>query len=107
MWIKVAQINCRQETVESRWSLLSKTGQKSDSMFATVIHTALFYTILFTLFWTEFLQYRDAFKNWFGGVYILKRIHNKISNPMCYHYCFRLQTMRRGLILALALAVCL
>ena len=36
-----------------------ETGQKSDSMFATIIHTALFYTILFTLFWTEFFQYPE------------------------------------------------
>ena len=52
-----------------RWSPLIETGQKSDSMFATIICTALFYTILFTLFRTEFFQYPDAFKNW-GGVYI-------------------------------------
>ena len=56
-------------------------------MFATIIRTALFHTILFTLFRTEFFQYPDAFKNWDGGVY-LKRIHNKITKPMCYHYCF-------------------
>ena len=44
-------------------------------MFAiAVIRTALFFfTILFTLFRTEFFQYPDA-----GGVY-LKRIHNKIT----------------------------
>ena len=29
-----------------------------------------------------------------GGVY-LKRIHNKITNPMCYHYCFY-ATMRHA-----------
>ena len=63
------------------------TGQKSDSMLATKIRTALFYTILFTLFHAEFFQYPDAFKSWDGGVY-LKRIHNKITKPMCYHYCF-------------------
>ena len=60
------------------WSPLSETGKKSDSMFATIIRTALFKTILFTLFRTEFFQYPDAFKNWGGGVY-LKRVHNKIS----------------------------
>ena len=64
-----------------RWSPLSETGQKSDSMFATTIRTALFYTILFTLFQTEFFQYPDAFKNLGGGVY-LKRIYNKITKPM-------------------------
>ena len=45
------------------WSPLSETGQKSDSLFATTIRTALFKTILFTLFQTEFFQYPDAFKN--------------------------------------------
>ena len=56
-----------------RWSPLGETGQKSDSMFATIIRTALFKknknTIFFTLFRTEFFQYPDAFKNWGGGVY--------------------------------------
>ena len=56
-------------------------------MFATIIRTALFYTVLFTLFRTEFFQYPDAFKNLDGGVY-LKRIYNKITKPICYHYCF-------------------
>ena len=46
-----------------------KTSQKSDSMFATIIRTALFYTILFTLFRTEFFQDPDAL-NFLGGVYI-------------------------------------
>ena len=32
-----------------RWSLLSETGKKSDSMFATIIRTALFNFILFYL----------------------------------------------------------
>ena len=70
-----------------RWSPLSETGQKSDSMFATIICTALYKAILFTLFPKGFFQYPDAFKNWGGGVY-LKRIHNKITKPMCYHYCY-------------------
>ena len=50
---------------------------KSDSMFAaTIIRTALLLFLkLFHLFWTEFFQYPDAFKNWGEGVY-LKRIHN-------------------------------
>ena len=77
-----------------RWSPLSETDQKSDSMFATIIRTDLFYTILFTLFRTEFFQYPDAFKNWDGGV-DLKRIHNKITKPVCYHYCFY-ATMRHA-----------
>ena len=33
-------------------SQLSETGRKSDSMFGTIARTALFKTILFTLFWT-------------------------------------------------------
>jgi len=68
-------------TAQWNWS------KKNDSMFATTICTALFYTILFTLFQTEFFQYPDAFENWDGGVY-LKKIHNKITQPRCYHYCF-------------------
>ena len=89
-----------------RRSPLSETGQKSDSMFATIIRTALFYTVLFTLFRTEFFQYPDAFKNLGagGGVY-LKRIHNKITKPMCYHYCFY-ATMRHVCGLIRALTVC-
>ena len=77
-----------------RWSPLIRNWSKSDSMFATIICTALFYTILSTLFWTEFFQYSDAFKNWDGDVY-LKRIHNKITKPVCYHYCFH-ATMRHA-----------
>ena len=85
--LKLHRITADKKLRKVRWSPLSETGQKSDSMFATIIRTALFYTILFTLFWTEFFQYPDAFKNWGGGV-CLKRIHNKITKPMCYHYCF-------------------
>ena len=46
-----------------------KLVKKSDSMFATIISTALFYTILFR---TEFFQYPDAFKNMDGGVSVFK-----------------------------------
>ena len=52
------------------WSPLSETGKKSDSMFATIIRTALFYTVLFTLFRTEFFQYPDDALKFLGGVYI-------------------------------------
>ena len=72
---------------------LNQTGKKSDNMFATIIRTALFFTILFTLFRTESFQYHDTFKNWGGGVH-LKRIHNKTTQPMCYHYCFYTTDMR-------------
>ena len=34
----------------------AETGLKSDGMFAIIIHTALFITILFTLFQTEVFQ---------------------------------------------------
>ena len=80
-----------------------KLVQKSDSMFATTIRTAMFYTILFTLFRTEFFQDPDAFKNWGGGVY-LKRIHNKITKPMCYHYCFY-TTMILNVVLVIKLCL--
>ena len=53
-------------------------------MFATIIRTALYKTILFTLFRTEFFQYPDAFKNWDGGVY-LKRIHITVSTATMRH----------------------
>ena len=85
--LKLQRLTADKELWKVRWSPLSETGKKSDSLFATIIHTALFYTILFTLFWTEFFQYPDTFKNWGGGVYI-KRIHNKSPKPMWYHYCF-------------------
>ena len=85
--LKLHRLNAERKLWKVRWSPLSETGQNSDSMFATIIRTALFYIILFTLFRTKKNQYPDAFKNWDGGVY-LKRIHNKITKPMCYHYCF-------------------
>ena len=81
--LKLHRLTADKKLRKVRWSPLSETGKKSDSMFATIIRTALFYTILFTLFRTEFFQYPDAFKNWDGGVY-LKRIHNKITKPICY-----------------------
>ena len=67
--LKLHRLTADRKLRKVRWSPLSKTGQKSDSMFATIICTALFYTVLFTLFRTEFFQYPDTFKNW-GGVYI-------------------------------------
>ena len=77
MWIKTEQINrADKKQRKVRWSPLSETGQKSDSIFATTLFT-LFLPQL-TLFRTEFFQNPDAFKNWGGGVY-LKRIHNEIT----------------------------
>ena len=65
--LKLHRLTADKKLQKVRWSPLSETGQKSDSMFATIIHTAFFiYTILF---WTEFFQYPDAFKNW-DWVYI-------------------------------------
>ena len=81
--LKLHRITADKKLRKVWWSPLSDTGQKSDS----IIRTTLFYTVLFTLFQTEFFQYPDAFKNWGGGVYF-KRIHNKITKPMCYHHCF-------------------
>ena len=73
--LKLHRLTADKKLWKVRWSPLSETGQKGDSMFATTIRTALFFfTILFTLFRTEFFQYPDA-----GGVY-LKRIHNKITS---------------------------
>ena len=59
--LKLHRLTANKKLQKVRLSPLSETGQKSDSMFATIIRTALFYTILF---WTEFFQYPDAFKNW-------------------------------------------
>ena len=86
--LKLHRITADKKLRKVRWSLLSETGQKSDSMFATIIRT--------------------AFKNWGGGVY-LKRIHNKITKPKCYHYCYYATDNETcGQILALTLsAVCI
>ena len=95
--LKLHRLTADKKLRKVRWSPLSETGEKSDNIFATTIRTALFYTILFI---SEFFQYSDAFKNWDGGggggggVY-LKRIHDKITKPMCYHYCFY-ATMRHA-----------
>ena len=70
--LKLHRLIADKELQKVRWSPLSETGQKSDSMFVTIIRRALYKTILFTLFQTEFFQYPDAFKNWGGGVYIFK-----------------------------------
>ena len=45
--LKLHRLTADKKLQKVRWSLLSETGQKSDSMFATIIRTALFYTILF------------------------------------------------------------
>ena len=119
--LKLHRLTADKNLRKVRWSPLSETGQKSDSMFAksttirtalyktilcTTIRTALYKTILFTLFPTGFFQYPDAFKNWGGGVY-LKRIHNKITKPMCYHYCYYATDNETcGQILALTLSAC-
>ena len=60
--LKLYRLTADKKLRKVRWSPLSETGQKSDSMFATIIRTALFYTILFTLFRTEFFQYPDSGK---------------------------------------------
>ena len=67
--LKLHKLTADKKLRKVRWSPLSETGQKSNSMFATIIRPALFYTILFHLFRTEFFQYPDAFKNWGGGVF--------------------------------------
>ena len=81
-WIKVAQINCRQETAES-YVVAAQWNWSKKWQHVCHYNPHSFYTILFTLFRTEFFQYPDAFKKWGGGVY-LKMIHNKITQPMCY-----------------------
>ena len=104
--LKLHRLTADKKQRKVRWSPLSETGQKSDSMFATIIRTALFYTVLFTLFRTEFFQYPAAFKNWGGGVY-LKRIHNKITKAYVLSLLFLRYNETCGLILALTVsAVC-
>ena len=64
--VKLNRLTADKKQQKVRGSPLSETGQKSDSIFATIICTALslfFKTILFTLFQTEFFWYPDAFKN--------------------------------------------
>ena len=46
--LKLHRLTADKKLRKVRWSPLSETGQKSDSMFATTIRTALFYTVLFT-----------------------------------------------------------
>ena len=91
--LKLHRLTADKKLRKVRWSPLSETGQKSDSMLATIIRTALFKTILFTLFRTVSFSIL-MLKNWGGGVYS-KRIHNKITKPKCYHYCFY-ATMRHA-----------
>ena len=43
--LKLHRLTADKELQKVRWSPLSETGQKSDSMFATIIRTALFKTI--------------------------------------------------------------
>ena len=57
--IKLHRLTADKKLRKVRWSPLNEIGQKNDSMFATIIRTALFYTILFR---TEFFQYPDALK---------------------------------------------
>ena len=77
--LKLHRLTADKKLWKVRWSPLNETGPKSDSVFATIIHSFVF-IILLTLFRTKFFQYPDAFKNWGGGVY-LKRTHKKITQP--------------------------
>ena len=40
--LKLHRLTADKKLRKVRWLSLSETGQKSDSMFATIIHTALF-----------------------------------------------------------------
>ena len=51
--LKLHKLTANKKLRKVRWSPLSETGQKSDSMFTIIIRTALFYTVLFNLFRTE------------------------------------------------------
>ena len=54
--LKLHRLTADKKLRKVRWSPLSETGKKSNSMFATIIRTTLFYTILFHLFRTEFFS---------------------------------------------------
>jgi len=73
--LKLNRLTANKKLRKVRWLPLNETGQKSDSMFATIIRTALLF-LLFYLFQTEFFQYPDV-----GGVY-LKKIHSKITGQV-------------------------
>ena len=45
--LKLHRLNTDKNLRKVRWSPLSETGKKIDSMFATIIHTALFYLLYF------------------------------------------------------------
>ena len=45
--LKLHRLTADKNLRKVRWLPLSETGQKSDSMFATIIHTALFYLLYF------------------------------------------------------------
>ena len=47
--LKLNRLTADKKQRKVRWPPLSKTGQKSDSMFATIIPTALFYFFIFYL----------------------------------------------------------
>ena len=86
--LKLNRLTADKKRRKVRWSALSETGQKSDSMFATIIRTAFISFHFYFIFLNYFIyfisdifffnQYPDAFKNKVEGVY-LKRIHNKIT----------------------------
>ena len=56
-------------------------------------HSLFFFKLFYLLYFGQNSFTPGAFKNWGGGVY-LKRIHNKITQPMCYQYCFYTTDMR-------------
>ena len=64
--LKLSRLTADKKLRKVRWSPFSENGQKSDSVFATIIRTAFFFfffkTVLFILFRTELFQYPDAFK---------------------------------------------
>ena len=45
--LKLHRLAADKKVRKVRWSLLSETGKKSDTMFATIIHTVLYYFIYF------------------------------------------------------------
>ena len=104
--LKLHRLTADKKLQKVRWSPVSETGQKSDSMFTTIIRTALFYTILFTLFRTEFSQYPDAFLQ-LGWGYIFKEDSQQNHLAYVLSLLFLRYNETCGLILTLTVsAVC-
>ena len=51
--LKLSRLTADKKQRKVRWSPLSETGQKGDSMFATLIRTALFFKLFYLLYFGQ------------------------------------------------------